>query len=434
MSASLFAPNLFESLFVLVRAVIVLIANLLGVQNSTAVVYNAATPCDPGASPVGGLGCFLLNGWVLDLLTWLILATLVVTYAAAVQLLTVMWMERKFYSRLQDRYGIMLSIWSLPFRPIRWLASKLGKVSHLGTGFLQNIADGVKLVQKEVITPAKADSAMFHAAPVFIAASTVMIFAAFPWSSGMWVSNVPLSLLLLLAAFSLAPFGILIAGWASNNKYSLLGGMRSAAMLMSYEIPMVLAIIALIVYTGTFNILDIVRQQERPLLSLGPFTVPAWNVFSLPQFLGFLVFSVAMIAEQERLPFDIPEAEAELVEGWLTEYSGMRFGIVFGFKWLRGIATSGLIALLYLGGWTGPVWYTWTFDLLGHHFVVPILPEEVWFLIRVYLIFLVFVWVSWTLPRVRIDQILNIGWKRLIPLSLLAILGAAAFATFGVLR
>ena len=433
MSASLFVPNLFDSLFVLVSAVIVLMANLLGVQNSLQVADNAA-PCVPGASPLGGLGCSLLNPSVLDVLTWLILSTLILTWAALIQLFTLMWIERKFYSRMQDRYGIMISLWSLPFRPIRWLAAKLGKVSHLGTGFLQNLADGVKLVQKENITPAKADSSMFHAAPAFIAATTVMIFAAFPWSSGAWVSNVPLSLLLLLAAFSLAPFGILIAGWASNNKYSLLGGMRSAAMLMSYEIPVVLAIIALLIYTGTLNLIEIVQLQAQPLAQLGPITIPAWNIFSIPQFLGFLVFAVAMIAEQERLPFDIPEAEAELVEGWLTEYSGMRFGIVYGFKWLRGLAASGLIAILYFGGWTGPVWYTWTFILLGHLFVVPILPEEVWFLMRVYLIFVVFVWISWTLPRVRIDQILNIGWKRLIPLSLVAILAAAMVTVFGVLR
>jgi len=433
-SASLFEPNLFDSVYVLVQAVIALTARLMGVQNVEPVIYNTSTACVPGPLPVlGELGCFLLTPLVLGLLTYLILATLVVTYAAAVQLLLLMWIERKFYSRMQDRYGIMLSIWSLPLWPFRWIASKLGKVSHLGTGFLQNIADGVKLVQKENITPAKADPVMFHVAPAFIAATTVMIFAAFPWSSAMYVSNVPLSLLLLLAAFSLAPLGILIAGWASNNKYSLIGGMRSAAMLMSYSIPIVLAIIALVIYTGTFNLIEIVEQQAQPL-AIGPIVIPAWNVFSLPQFLGFLVFAVAMIAEQERLPFDIPEAEAELVEGWLTEYSGMRFGIVFGFKWLRGLAASGLIAILYFGGWDGPVFYTWTFVLLNHTFAVPILPEELWFLLKLYLVFVVFVWISWTLPRVRIDQILNIGWKRLIPLALVAILGAATFSVLGVAR
>jgi len=432
-SAPLFSPNLFVDLYILVQAVIGLIAGLLGVPNVREVIGTPGTACIAGP-PLGGLGCFLLEPLVLTVLTYLILGTLVITYAAAGQLLILMWIERKLYSRMQDRYGIMISIWSLPLWPFRAIARRLGKVTHLGTGFLQNVADGLKLVQKEVITPAKADRVMFHVAPAFIASTTVMIFAAFPWSSGMWVSNVPLSLLLLLAAFSLAPFGILIAGWASNNKYSLIGGMRSAAMLMSYAIPMVLAIVAVIIYSGTFNMIEIVDLQAQTLAVVGPIAIPMWNVFSLPLFLAFLVFAVAMVAEQERVPFDIPEAEAELVEGWLTEYSGMRFGIVFGFKWLRGLAASGLVVILFLGGWSGPVFYTWTFDLLGHTFVVPIVPEEIWFLLKLYLVFVAFVAISWAVPRVRIDQILNIGWKRLIPLALLAILGAATFSVLGVAR
>ena len=154
--------------------------------------------------------------------------------------------------------------------------------------------------------------------------------------------------------------------------------------------------------------------------------IPAWNVFG-PQVLGFLVFTVSMIAEMERVPFDIPEAEAELVEGWTTEYSGMRFGIVFAFKWLRMLAASALIAILYLGGWGGPVFATLSVGGIP----VPIVPEEVWFVLRVYLLSAFFVWLSWSVPRVRIDQILNIGWKRLIPYSLLAILVAAAFRVIG---
>jgi len=274
---------------------------------------------------------------------------------------------------------------------------------------------------------------MFHTAPVLIASSTILIFAALPFSEGFLIADVPLSLLFILAAFSLAPLGILIAGWASNNKYTLIGGMRAAAQLMAYEIPLLLAVIALLFYSGTLNVIDIVGAQEVALLTIGPLSIPAWNIFSIPQFLGFIVFFVAIIAEMERIPFDIPEAEAELVEGWLTEYSGMRFGLVFGFKWLRAIAGSALIVILYFGGWSGPVWYTANLSVGGAVVPIPIIPHEVWFLLKLVLLFLVFVWISWSVPRVRIDQILNIGWKRLIPLALLALILAAVFAAFAPL-
>ena len=254
-----------------------------------------------------------------------------------------------------------------------------------------------------------------------------MVFAVLPWSSGFYVANLDLGVLFMLAAFSLAPLGIMIAGYAANNKYTLVGGFRAGAMLLSYSIPMVLAVIALVVSTGTLDPVKIVQQQDHPIVLGGTaLPIPAWNVFG-PQVLGFLVFTVSMIAEMERVPFDIPEAEAELVEGWTTEYSGMRFGIVFAFKWLRMLAASALIAILYLGGWSGPVFATLSVGGIP----VPIVPEEVWFVLRVYLLSAFFVWLSWSVPRVRIDQILNIGWKRLIPYSLLAILVAAAFRVIG---
>jgi NADH:ubiquinone oxidoreductase subunit H len=374
------------------------------------------------APPLRGLGDWLASDPVVTVLTWLIVVTVVVLWVTVLNLFTVMWVERKLYSRLQDRYGIMISVWSLPF----WPFNRTRKPTHKGMGYLQNLADGIKLIQKENITPRNADSAMFHASPVLITASTLMVFAVLPWSSGFYVANLDLGILFILAAFSLAPLGILIAGWAANNKYTLVGGLRAAAMLLSYTIPMILAVIALVLFTGSLNPLVIVQQQERPLATLGPLVIPSWYLFS-PQILGFIVFSVAMMAEMERVPFDIPEAEAELVEGWTTEYSGMRFGIVFAFKWLRLLAASALISILYLGGWSGPVFATLSIGSVN----IPIVPEEIWFLLRVYLLSAFFVILSWSVPRVRIDQILNIGWKRLIPYSLLAILVAAGFRAVG---
>ena len=394
----------------------------------------------PAGDSLRGVGDFFVSDWLVVLLAWLIAINVMILWGTALNLLTMMWIERKFYSRLQDRVGIKVGLTSMDFLariPVLGglFRNFVKKPSHLGTGFLQNVADGVKLVQKENLTPAKADSFTFHAAPVMIASSTLLIFAALPFSDGFVVMNTPradgspsspFGILFILAAFGIAPVAILIAGWSSNNKYTLLGGMRSAAMLMSYEIPMILCLIAVVVLTGSLDPFEIVRQQTvslsqtMPVLGFlpgtanAPFYIPSWNI--IPQFLAFVIFCIAVLAEQERIPFDLPEAEAELVEGWLTEYSGMRFGLVFGFKWLRALACSALLAILFLGGWTGP---HITLSISG--FALPLPFAELWFLAKIYLVFMVYVWISWSFPRIRIDQILNIGWKVLIPPSLLAI-------------
>jgi NADH-quinone oxidoreductase subunit H len=371
----------------------------------------------------------------------IVAVTIVLLWATLVHLLLIMWIERKLYSRLQDRRGVMLGWGSSDL-----LRNTLGRIpligrlfrraSHLGIGFLQTVADGLKLFQKEVITPASADKWMFHAAPAIIGASTLFLFLAIPWSEGFWlmgymeggVPKNPWGVLWILAAFSIAPLAILIAGWASNNKYTLLGGMRAAAQLMSYAIPLVLSIIAVVILTGTLDPFEFVRGQSRPL-TVGSVTVPFlpnWYILHPALWVAFVVFFVTIIAEAERIPFDIPEAEAELVEGWTTEYSGMRFGIVFGFKWLRALAGAALMVILFFGGWSGPVFTTlWVPNVttpVADLYAFPILPQEFWFTAKTYVVFVVFVWISWSVPRVRIDQILNIGWRYLVPLSVLAIL------------
>ena len=413
MSAPL-VPSLFASCYILTGAIIWIIDQIL---------YAIGFVIPPINDPLHALGGWLASPAVLTVITWLVMVLVMVIWAVLLNLLTMMWVERKTYSRLQDRYGIMISIWSLPLWPFN---RRKDRPTHKGWGYLQNVADGMKLLQKENLVPASADSMMFNVAPAWIAGTTLMVFAALPWSSGLYVANLDLGILFILAAFSLAPLGILIAGWSANNKYTLVGGLRSAAMLMAYEIPLILVVIALVFTTGTLDPQVLVAQQERALVINGVTTpLPAWNIFG-PQILGFLIFMVAIVAEMERIPFDLPEAEAELVEGWTTELSGMRFGLVFGFKWLRMIAGAGLISILYLGGWSGPVFYTFYLQNVP----IPIIPEEVWFMLRIYLLGLFFVLISWAVPRVRIDQILNIGWKRLIPLSLLAIILAAAWQAF----
>lgn len=340
-----------------------------------------------------GLADFLLFDLVFTTLVWVVAATLMVAWAATLHLLVMIWLERKLIARLQDRRGPMIPL-------------SLNRAGGFrGMGFLQQIADALKLLQKENITPAAADRWMFHIAPAFLISSTIFALVALPFSEGFVLADVPAGLLLIVAAFSLTPLAVLLAGWAQNNKYALIGGMRAAAMMMSYEIPMILAIIALVILAGTLNPIEIVNAQSQPSI-LGPLAalgLPNWYV--LPQFLGFFIFLLAMVAEMERVPFDMPEAEEEIVHGWLVEYGGMRFGMVYGFKWLRTLVASALVALLFFGGWHGPV-----------------LPQEIWFLLKIYLIFFVFAWISWSIPRLRIDQVLHIGWRKLIPLGLLNIL------------
>lgn len=364
-----------------------------------------------------GVGDWFASSGVVVFLTYVLACLVMVIWAAMINLLTFMWVERKLYARIQDRRGIMLGI------PWPWSKKYKSGITNTGWGYLQNIADGVKLLQKEIVTPASADKLMFHIAPAMIVSSSLMVFAVLPFSDSFYFARVDLGILFILAALSLGPLSILIAGYASNNKYTLLGGLRAAAQMMSYEIPLILCVIAVVMLTGTLDPISMVQVQEQPLYSI----VPAWNVFSPPQILGFVIFYIAMFAELERIPFDIPEADAELVEGWTTEYGGMRFGLLFGFKWLRVMAGSGLIVLLYLGGWSGPVFTT----VYVAGYPVPILPQEVWFILKLYLTFMSIVLISWTIPRVRIDQVLKIGWSRLIPLSLLVILLAAIFKTMG---
>ena len=364
-----------------------------------------------------GVGDWFAGSGVVVFFTYLLAVLLMFVWAALVNLLTVMWVERKLYARIQDRRGIMLAF------PWPWSRKRKRGITNMGWGFLQNVADGVKLLQKENVTPAAADRLLFHAAPAIIVSSTVMVFAVFPFSESFYYARVTLGILFILAALSLAPLAILIAGYSSNNKYSLLGGLRAAALMMSYEIPLILCVIAVVVLTGTLDPVAMVHSQERALV--GP--VPAWNIFSLPQVLGFVIFFIAMVAELERIPFDVPEADAELVEGWTTEYGGMRFGLLFGFKWLRMFAGAGLLTILYLGGWSGPVFAT--VYIAGYP--IPLLPQEFWFLLKVYLLVMIIIWISWSIPRVRIDQVLKIGWNKLVPLSLLTILLATVFKAAG---
>ncbi len=319
----------------------------------------------------------------------ILLEVLVVLIVAIVNVLNFIWLDRKLSGRIFDFYG--------PY----YVGYRIG-------GWLQNIADGMKLFVKEIITPKDADKLGFVLAPVIFVSSSFLILATIPLSPNFGVATnmdgdfVPAGVLFAFAAFAIAPFSILLAGWSSNNKFTLIGGMRSAAQMMSYEIPLLLAVASVFLLAGDFSFVGIVDAQHD-----------VW--FAIPLIIGFIVFLVCMAAEVEVTPFDLPEAEAELVEGWTTEYCGMRFGFFMMTSYLRGYAGGALATALFLGGWQGPA----------------IIPDEIWFLIKAYCVFVVIEWMRWSVPRVRVDQILNLGWKRLMPLAMVNLLIAAAMKTMG---
>ncbi|MCI4337150.1 MAG: NADH-quinone oxidoreductase subunit H [Thermoplasmata archaeon] len=304
--------------------------------------------------------------------------------ASMINTIMLIWFERKMLGRFMDRRGAM----------------------HVGfAGLLQNFADGLKLFRKHTFKPAEADGLGFNSGPTAYMVTSVILFGILPISSGWNSGSLPLSLLLALVVFSFAPLFIFISAWSSNNKYSLMGGMRSAAQMIAYEVPILLAVVAVIVLSGSFDLNVIVAEQRN-----------YW--FWGPLFLALIVFLAGMLAEMERIPFDLPEAEAELVEGWNTEYGGMLFAFFMLADYVRALVGSILVVLLFMGGWTMPSYFP---SVLTNFPLAGIL----WFMLKTYLVFGVFVWVRAALPRVRTDQLLRLGWMRMIPISLLAVVLAA---------
>ena len=353
----------------------------------------------PFSNPAGDMARWMESDPGLNILAW----TIVVNVALMIgftNVIIVVYLERKIAGRIMDRRGPMLSLSSL-----KEIASDLAgyapeynwkTTTYAGIGILQNVADGIKFFCKEIIVPDKADRLLYTIGPVIFISSSILLLVMVPFSPRIAASSAPLGLLVVMAAFSIAPIGVLTTGWACNNKYTLIGGMRSAAQLMAYEIPLLLSMAGVFLVAGSYNPMDIVAQQQE----VGLLGFPMWNI--IPQFLGFIVFIVCILAEVERVPFDLPEAEAELVEGWTTEIGGLRLGLVFAAEYIRGFVGAMIATILFLGGWSG-----------------PFLPGEIWFLLKVYGILIFFIILRWTVPRIRTDQILLLGGKRLLPLSLI---------------
>lgn len=289
------------------------------------------------------------------------------------------WIERRLLALFQDRWG----------------PNRVGPL-----GLFQPIADVIKLFMKEDWTPPFADRAIFILAP-FLAAATVLIaFVVVPVTARVWVSNTNVGLLFLLAMMSLNVYSIVLAGWSSDSKYPLIGAMRAAAQMISYELPLAISVIGVVMLAGSFRLTDIVNAQSK-----------VWYVVYQP--VGLALFLIAGVAEARRTPFDLPEADSELVAGYHTEYSSMKFALFFMGEYLDLILVSVMATILFLGGWLGP----W-------------LPPLVWFLIKTGAVIFLFVWLRAVLPRYRYDQLMDYGWKWLLPISLLnlVVTGAVALA------
>ncbi|MEK6571598.1 MAG: NADH-quinone oxidoreductase subunit NuoH [Bacteroidota bacterium] len=282
-------------------------------------------------------------------------------------------------------------------------------------GLLQPMADVVKLLVKEDIVPKAANRMVHHLAPVISITVAMSTFAVIPFGDSitifgrtikLMVADVNVGILYIVALTSLGVYGITLSGWGSNNKYSLLGGLRSSAQMISYELSLGLSIIGVLMIAGTLQLDKIVQMQYGW----------KWNIFLQP--VGFITFLVASFAETNRLPFDLPEAEPELVGGYHTEYSGIKFGLFFLAEYANMIAAGAVITTLYLGGWQFP--YLQTFGL--SELVVSVI-QILTFVVKVSLVLFFFIWVRWTIPRFRYDQLMNLGWKVMLPLSLLNVLG-----------
>lgn len=340
----------------------------------------------------------LVDGFTATMVAWglpLIVPTLVVMLVVAgiilayisVAAMFLIWWERKISAHIQVRYG--------PMRVGGW---------H---GWAQSIADGIKLLLKEDIIPAGADKVVFVLAPVVVFTASLASYVTIPWAPGLIVRDLNIGVLYMVAISSLVVVGIIMAGWSSNNKYATLGAMRSAAQVVSYEVPLVLSLLGPVMIAGSMSMGKLVDAQGGTWLGI----LPGWFVF--PQIVAFLTYFICALAECNRLPFDIPEAESELVAGFHVEYSGMRFAMFFLAEYANMIVVAAIATTLFLGGWNGP-WVP-----------LPGLSRElahglfglVWFQVKVYFLIFVMMWLRWTLARLRVDQLMGFAWKVLLPIA-----------------
>jgi NADH-quinone oxidoreductase subunit H len=309
------------------------------------------------------------------------------------------WLERKVVGHMQNRWG----------------PTRVGPF-----GLLQPAADGIKFLFKEDLTPPHVYKPLYIAAPLIAVIFALTSIAVIPignsitiagYSIPLQITDVNIGLLLVLGVTSMGVYGVALAGWSSNNKYSLLGGLRASAQMVSYEISLGLSLVGVLIMAGSFSLRDIVNAQSGHFWGF----IPRWNIFQ-GQFIGFFVYLMAAYAETNRIPFDLPEAETELVAGYHTEYSAMKFAMFFMAEYANMITVACLATLLFFGGWHGPVF--------GPPILQALLPV-VWFVAKVFVFLFIYIWVRGTLPRFRYDQLMAFGWKFLLPLALVNLVATA---------
>ncbi|HDQ26729.1 MAG TPA: NADH-quinone oxidoreductase subunit NuoH [bacterium] len=315
----------------------------------------------------------------LDLMIQFAVAAAVFGFVA-VNALWIIYYERKFSAKLQIRIG----------------PNRVGPL-----GLLQTVADTVKLLIKEDINPSKVDRVVFILAPGIVFLGTFLTMLVIPFGNGLIAADLSIGILYILAVSGLAVIGLLAGGWASNNKYSLMGGMRSAAQIVAYEIPVLVVILGIVMLAGTMKMGGIVEAQA------------GYRWFVIYQPIAFLIFLIAANAEINRAPFDLPEAESELVSGFITEYSGMKFAFFFLAEYTNLFIVSAVAVTLFLGGWEGPFF-----------------PPFVWFIIKTYAVVTVLMWMRWTFPRIRVDHLMQFSWKYLLPIALVNLLVTAIVIKF----
>jgi NADH-quinone oxidoreductase subunit H len=321
---------------------------------------------------------------------------ILVAFASLFAVTTVL--ERKGLGRMQNRYG----------------PNRVGPF-----GFLQPLADGIKSLTKEDVVPQAADKVVHLLAPIVLVLAAFSLYAVLPIGRNMVLANLDAGILFFFAVSSGMELTIFMAGWSSQNKYSLLGAMRAIAQMISYEVPLILASVTVIMATGSLSTVAIVEKQAG-------YTgwMPHWFVFTPWGFAGFILFMIAATAESNRSPFDLPEGESEIIAGYYLEYSGFKFALFFLGEYLGLFAISGLGITLFLGGWSAPFSFlTWV-------------PSYLWFLAKLLTIIAIFIWVRGTLPRLRMDQLMNFAWKFMLPMALLNLVttGVWHFLPYGVLR
>ncbi len=321
---------------------------------------------------------------------------------ATVGVLVAVWLERKISAAVQQRIG----------------------PEYIGPlGILAPLADGLKLIFKEHVLPANSDRWLFTLGPAVVVIPVFLSYIIVPFGQNLLISNLAMGVFLWIALSSIAPIGLLMSGYASNNKYSLLGGLRAAAQSISYEIPLALSVLAVVMMSNSLSTIDIVQQQAG-------YGILGWNIWRQP--VGLIIFWIAALAECERLPFDLPEAEEELVAGYQTEYAGMKFALFYVGSYVNLVLSALVFAVLYLGGWEFPIpldklagWLGVSETSSWLQVITASLGITMTVLKAYFLIFLAIL-LRWTVPRVRIDQLLNLGWKFLLPVSLVNLLLTAA--------